>query len=639
MVIKLQRIVAEIKHWRSGFWLCFALFSILYLNTQEASAQKLKADLSRDFMLCLDDYNDYYLSQNDQQLLKVNCLLSRAKKKALYEQGIYLADSAYFLLSLADDSSLVALYWERKALLLQLNGEFGNSAELFTQSIEYYSSHNQPQNEANGLVSIAEMYRSSGQFNLAKFHISQAVVMDAAGQIQEDEIRARLWHRYAAIVLEADKDIPNAILFSNRSLSFSEPLQLYDHMAISYLELGYVYYNIQDDRAEGYYQRAIDIWHQIGDIRSYANGLTNLCRLYYSQNKLEEALQTSAKLRTLFQKYAFKDLKQNVLEMEANIFAKTKNYRRAFYTLDSAATLDDSVRSEQFDRSLIEIGKKYQNELAMQQLKTSEVEKNQAIAEAENERFVKTAVIIALCFSAIIILLLVFLYRRLMRQNNSIQKQQEVIQKQNISLNQTLLQKQALLQEVHHRVKNNLQIITSMLNMQANAEHDVSTILSIRKAQQRVRAIAMIHEKLYKKEDLVSVNFHNYLVELTDQIKGATFDENFKVWFDIKSSDIELNIDIAIPLGLIINEIATNSLKYAFIDRDEGKISITFSKSEQGVYTLMMSDNGVGIPEERPGPKSGSLGRNLIDLLVRQLKAELKVSSNFGTHYNIQFYD
>lgn len=606
---------------------------------EPAKKSTLKADMSRDFMLCLDEYSSYYLSPNDQELLKVNCLLERASKYALYDQGIKLADSTEYLLNMASDSSLVALFWLRAARLFKLNGEFGRSAELYTKSIDYYSEHGQVQQEANALISIAEMYRSSGQYALAKFHISQAVVMDAAEQLTDNEIKARLWHRYAAIILEADKDIPNAILFSNRSLSYSEPLQLYEHMATSYLELGFVYYNIQDDRAESYFERAIEIWRQTGNIRSYASGLTNLSRLYFAQGDYSNALLTTAKVRTLFKTYDFRELKQDVLDLEANIYAKRANFKKAFSLLDSAGRLEDSVRSEQFDRSLIEIGKKYQNELAMQQLKTSEIEKNQALAEADKERLVKTAVIIALCFSAVIILLLTLLYRRLKLQNNSIQKQQEVIQKQNQSLNQTLLQKQALLQEVHHRVKNNLQIITSMLNMQANSEQDKSTILSIRKAQQRVRAIAMIHEKLYKKEDLVSVNFHDYLMELTSQIEGATYDENFKVTFEISSSDIELNIDIAIPLGLIINEISTNSLKYAFEGRTEGRIVIEFSKSDEGGYELIMSDDGVGISEGQLKEKSGSLGRNLIELLARQLKANLEVTSNGGTHYSIKFQE
>lgn len=620
-----------------GLVICLTYSYQLFAAQDPAKKPVLKADMSRDFMLCLDEYDNYYLSSIDQELLKVNCLLAKASKEALYEQGIQLADSSDFLLEMASDSSLIALFWNRAALLFQLNGEFGRSAELFTKSIEYYSRHKQIQREANALISLAEMYRSSGQFNLAKFHISQVVVMDAADQLRDDQIRARLWHRYAAIVLEADKDIPNAILFSNRSLSYSEPLQLYEHMASSYLELGYVYYNIEDDRAESYFKRAIDIWRQNGNIRSYASGLTSLCRLYYTQGEYDNALQTTTKLKKLFETYDFKELKQNVLDTEAKIFAEKSDYKRAFYLLDSAAILEDSVRREQFDRSLIEIGKKYQNELALQQLKTSEIEKNQALAEADKERFVKTAVIIALGFSAVIILLLILLYRRLKLQNSSIQKQQEVIQKQNQSLNQTLLQKQALLQEVHHRVKNNLQIITSMLNMQANAEHDKATVLSIRKAQQRVRAIAMIHEKLYKKEDLVSVNFYDYLMELTRQIEGATYNENFKVSFEINSSDIELNIDIAIPLGLIINEISTNSLKYAFGGHDEGHIRIDFFKSDDGFYQLNMSDNGIGIPEDQLNEKSSSLGRNLIDLLVRQLKAELDVSNNNGTHYKIRF--
>lgn len=201
-------------------------------------------------------------------------------------------------------------------------------------------------------------------------------------------------------------------------------------------------------------------------------------------------------------------------------------------------------------------------------------------------------------------------------------------------------EKETLVREVHHRVKNNLQTVSSLLSLQSKNTLNEEIRTLIKSSKNRITAMAMIHEMLYVRDNLSKIEFEPYVRELTEfLVKSMAEKGTAVVHIDIAIPPVQYNLDTAIPLGLLINEVVTNSLKYGFAGNDTGKISIQLrASSEPESYDLRISDNGIGFSEEIDFENNTSLGLKLIQNLARQLRGSVKrTGTSQGTSYQIQF--
>ncbi|MBF0607124.1 MAG: PAS domain S-box protein [Magnetococcales bacterium] len=195
-----------------------------------------------------------------------------------------------------------------------------------------------------------------------------------------------------------------------------------------------------------------------------------------------------------------------------------------------------------------------------------------------------------------------------------------------------------LLKEVHHRVKNNLQIINSLLSLQSEKLTDKDMLGMFKDIQNRVRAMALIHEKLYQSACMSELNFYEYIQDLTYELVNSYSDNTYKVELLLEIDIQTIDIDIAIPCGLVINELISNALKYAFQNSKAGKIRIVFYKNADSKYVLMISDDGVGVKNGIDFRNTKSLGLRLVhDLITRKLKGTLDVDTDNGTKYKMVF--
>ncbi len=199
--------------------------------------------------------------------------------------------------------------------------------------------------------------------------------------------------------------------------------------------------------------------------------------------------------------------------------------------------------------------------------------------------------------------------------------------------------KELLLREIHHRVKNNLQIIASLLNLQSAETQEKEAQEFCRVSQDRVRSMALIHEKLYKSPNISRINFYDYVKSLTESLfhNYTTYPGRVKLELDI--DNISLDLDTAIPCGLLLNELITNSLKYAFPQGDTGTISINFKSLPAGEYQLVIGDDGVGLPPGFELDKVETLGLQIVMSLVKQIDGTIKLDQTSGTVYNIRFQE
>jgi len=207
-------------------------------------------------------------------------------------------------------------------------------------------------------------------------------------------------------------------------------------------------------------------------------------------------------------------------------------------------------------------------------------------------------------------------------------------------LQQKVEEKEMLLKEVHHRVKNNLQTVSSLLRMQGRSIEDAQTLSQIRSSQNRVVCMAMVHEMLYQREDLSCIEYSTYVHQLGDYLVKSIKGPESNIRLNIDIPEIELGIDTAIPLGLLINEAVTNALKYGFEGRDSGEISISLEREDKHEFVLRIGDDGIGYPENVDYQSSKSLGLKLIHNLSRQLKGSvIRDLSKRGTNYIIRFQE
>ncbi len=204
-------------------------------------------------------------------------------------------------------------------------------------------------------------------------------------------------------------------------------------------------------------------------------------------------------------------------------------------------------------------------------------------------------------------------------------------------LKKSLAEKEILLREVHHRVKNNMQIISSILRMQSRNIDDPKLKDVLQESQNRIHSMALIHENLYNNKSLANINFSSYIKSLTNNIARSYTSHQANVIFDYQIDDAYLPMDIAIPCGLIINELISNSFKYAFKDKSDGIISIHFTNQKDDEYKLVVSDNGIGISDTFDITKTKSLGMKILHKLVQQIEGTLKSDFSNGTKFTIIF--
>ncbi|MEG4105575.1 PAS domain S-box protein [Microcoleus sp. S13_C5] len=201
----------------------------------------------------------------------------------------------------------------------------------------------------------------------------------------------------------------------------------------------------------------------------------------------------------------------------------------------------------------------------------------------------------------------------------------------------SLAEKEVLLKEIHHRVKNNLQVISSLLKLQSRYIQDTHVSEMLKESQNRVRSMALVHEQLYQSKDLSNIDFAEYIQNLAHNLFQAYENHAEGVKLQTTIAPCSLNIDTAVPCGLIINELVTNALKYAFKGQVKGKINIDFTLENNRVCVLTVSDSGIGFPQHLDYRKARTLGLRLVGSLVKQIRGEIELLETTGTTFRITF--
>ena len=354
-----------------------------------------------------------------------------------------------------------------------------------------------------------------------------------------------------------------------------------------------------------------------------------LALIYYKQGKADSTLKYASEAlngATKFKNYLVIMNSSNLL---AGVYEKT-DPAKAYAFLKTSTAAKDTVTSTEKTK----------------QVKQLEIKEKQRVEDlhladvyAKNEfRFYS---VIVLLLSALVIAFILFRNNRNKQKANlALKDKNDKIEKTVLALNTTQAslvarntENELLLKEIHHRVKNNLEVVSSLLELQSNQIDDPHTKDAMLASQNRVHSIGIVHQKLYQGENLGAIEMKDYFINLSESILDS-FSANKRVQVECAMNTLNVDIDTAVPLGLIVNELLTNTIKYAFPDGRSGKVQIKLEQGANGNLQMLVSDNGVGKSDTIKGT---GFGGQLISLLTRQLGGTIKEDNNNGTHIFFEF--
>ena len=293
-------------------------------------------------------------------------------------------------------------------------------------------------------------------------------------------------------------------------------------------------------------------------------------------------------------------------------YAGSHNYREAYLAFEKYDELKNAIFTEQADQRISQLQAQFDSEA-----KDSTIQEQES--KIQRQRATQTFIIVV---TAMLVVVLVLLYTTL--RSNS--RKKELLEKQNE-------EKEYLLKEIHHRVKNNLEIVSSLLALQSAQIKDRKIADAMQKSEQRVHSMSMIHQKLYQGKSLSYIEMKDYFENLGNYIIH-TFGKEGKVKLRCDMVPLELDVDHAVPIGLIVNELITNALKYAYPDRDEGVVEVSLTRTGNQLY-LKVTDDGIG--KDITNMRGTGFGTQLISLLTAQLDGKMELSVEQGTSVSFEF--
>lgn len=226
--------------------------------------------------------------------------------------------------------------------------------------------------------------------------------------------------------------------------------------------------------------------------------------------------------------------------------------------------------------------------------------------------------------------------KALIRGKNELEQKNNQVEKQNLIIEESLNQKEVLLKEIHHRVKNNLQLVSGLMQLQGSQSNDSKIKEIMDEGQNRIRSMSLIHQQLYESENLDKIDFSKYIEALIQDISVMLQSESKVVDIRLETPDFFLDIDTAVPLGLILNELVINSYKHAFTDKSTGEIFILVNEMESS-FEMKVIDNGKGLPEDFDADNSDFLGVKLVRGLSRQIGGKSEFLNSDGTTAIVNF--
>lgn len=667
---------------------------LIVLISQVYNAQAQVSDKQRlDSLLSAIRFADSDEKKLDlmQEIIKIHGWYDLQNAFAFEQDAILLADKIGDQRKIADLSyNLGRFYWRR--------GSFKKALEYHFKSLEYFKASGEPKFVTNLLIAIAQDYLDSGSYQEARNYLADALklaqetgdkrnmcsVYDIQAYLYEmegnttqsakalfeylkitEELGDKMGIAHGAIGLglnmyKMENEIDALKYFRKAIEAFRETGEIDE---IPYVEslIGDIYKkNGNQAEALKHYQQGLTAAEEVSSAQSIAHAYNSLGGFYLQQENFNEALKNFLIALERYRAVSNRGAVANVYVALGGVYTGLREYQLARKSFDSAKSYRGDLKSSVFDRDyynavqlldsatgnwrnayrnyrryteardstfnsetlkkLVASQMQYEGDKKAAEVK-AEQEKKDVLAAAElaRQRNIRNFSIAGL---ALAVIFTVVVYRQ--RNKLAIEKKKT---------DELLKDKELLLREIHHRVKNNLEVVSSLLALQSAQIDDPNTKDAMLAGQNRVQSIGIVHQKLYQGDALGTIEMKDYFINLSESILDS-FGAEGKVQVEFAMEKLNIDIDTAVPLGLIVNELLTNTLKYAFPDGRDGKVQIRLERKTDGVLQLQVSDNGVG---KNGKVKGTGFGGQLISLLTTQLNGKMREWTDGGTHVVLEF--
>lgn len=554
-----------------------------------------------------------------------------------------------------------------KGVLMKNKGKYGQAKTLYEKSLELYEKLMDSVKIASVLNNLGYIYRVQAQYKSAIDVFTKALKIFEKFQMIREQI---IVLNQIGSLYYVQNQFEKAEEYFVEAMNISLNNKNYTNLSKTYNNLGELKLNQKKyDEAYHYLKKSEELKKKLGDERTLPLVYGNLCQLYlfkdhidsaeyYLKKTFEAALKyndsTSIAKAKLLQNNIYlkgnsfkvstdtllNELRAVILNSElpistrksayyqlAVIYEKKKEFSKALDALWDYLGLADSLRNLEMAKYVQQLETQYSTQKKSQQIQLLQ-QKNKLI-QYENDRaeLARNILIIIVLFCVVLLMIFAWFFYQKNKTNKLLSEKNQIIE-------QALQDKELLMKEIHHRVKNNLQIISSLLNLQLNTEKNTQEVLS--QTRNNIFAMASIHEKLYQSSH-TTVSIKEYLDNLLSyftQTYGLD-EKNIHIYSAIK--DCTTHTDVAIPVGLILNEVISNTIKHAF-DQNADFKSITVNSSiENGHYKITIQDNGKGFPQDIEKLQKKSLGLRLIKGLTQQIKGQVTFLNQKGGLITLEF--
>ncbi|WP_424961461.1 sensor histidine kinase [Ekhidna sp.] len=501
---------------------------------------------------------------------------------------------------------------------LHLQNKYDTALIHYRNGINIFNELEDINGQVFSYTSLAEFYRS---ITHAERGIPYLEMIDSLIKYKRPTLRnlAYFYNRYAALTNESVGNRKEKVLsLSKKVLSIAREIDDKDLEANSLNEIGFVYEKSDQRQSLQYYDQALKIYRGLGSIRYVVGTLSNLSRASYEFDEFDLSLNYALEGARLCEENGWAKDKAGFYWMQYQNYKRIEKYERSLDALESFHEIYSIQREKEWKESIYEVETKFN--ISEKEKQLAEVRNAETIARLENER--KNKQVITLFVTGVLLLailgILYWVYHKTRRSNEL--------------LNKNVEEKEILMQEVHHRVKNNLTFLKSLLYLRAKASDDDRVKIILDECQSRVQSMALVHQSLYDVEDASMIDFQEFLNELFSDV-SSMFD-NYHVRLKIEAKCM-LSMQLSIFLGLIVNELLTNSFKYAYVGEKRGELSIAFTENHN-CYTLSYDDNGKGLPPDFDIFSSNGFGFKLIRILLDQIDATMSLHGDPATHFKIE---
>ena len=425
---------------------------------------------------------------------------------------------------------------------------------------------------------------------------------------------------------------------NKEAMSLYQEINEIDGVAFSMINISSIYLDLDMlDSAKYYMDISFDIYRVIED----SSGIAELLYVYgmYFMETNDKPNAEMALLRSydISSKQEMIDLQMRVTKSLSKFYSSESNFEKAFSYLSQYRSLNNKYNTNETRRKFSLVEEEYIQESRNKEAALRELEMKAISDKLKFNQILNNLAISGLIIIFIFIIILYMRYKREIGFKIRLENKNQELKEINEEYHQTLIskkEKEILLKEIHHRVKNNLQIINSLLRFQARKSPKNSQNLFL-DLQTKITAMALLHDQLYLSKDFSMIDVNTYLTQLiTNLVSAYDIKENIK--FDVKIDVDHLDLDTLHPLGLLINEVVSNSIKYAFKGVRNKNIYLHFNQNNHE-YKLLVGDKGIGLNKDSSSFNSNSIGLELISSLSEQLGGEIERTVENGTHYCVTF--